>query len=152
MKLLIAISDSESNILAGHSGNAWGFKLKPDRNGNKKEFLLSEDHRKYSIPGNFITFWSSEKDTSSSQGFVGLGIIMDNQIPGKIDRNIWMDNNYYGELPFKSLSLKKMPLDVVKTTYGNSWNRLFTVISPHLPAAKINTEQLKKFILYMLHN
>lgn len=150
MNLLIAISDSESNILAAHSAEAWGFKLKKDRTGKYKEFLLKEEDRHYSIPGNFITFWSSEKENDDAQGFMGLGIITGDQIPGKIDRNIWLDEDYYSLIPFKLLSSKKMPIQIVREMYGSQWNKIFTVISGHLPATKLTDEQVKDFIVYML--
>ena len=148
MELLIAISDSESNILAGHSAGAWGFKLKKNRKDEYIEILLKEEHR--SIVGNFITFWSSEKGNDNSQGFIGLGIITENQIPGKIIRNIWLDNDYYGELPFKLISSKKMLIDNVREIYGKKWNRRFAVISGNMPKANLTDEELQKFIIYML--
>ena len=136
MKLVTAISDSENNILAGHSAHIWGFK---------KDDVLRE-----SIVGDFITFWCSEKDNKESQSFIGLGIITGPQVRGKIKRNVWQDSDYYGEIPFKTLSLKKILLDQIRKDYGTTWSRLFTVNSSKLPVAQLSDELLKKFILSML--
>lgn len=152
MKLLIAISDSESNILAGHSAGAWGFKLKPNKKGEISEHILheNEESRPYFLAGNFITFWCTEKE-NNAQGFIGLGVITGSQIPGKINRNIWLDGDYYGELPVKLLTIKKMPIQIVRNMYGNNWNRNhFNPFSGNLPAADLSDQQMQDFIVYML--
>jgi len=148
MKLLIAISDSESNILAGQSAGCWAFTEKKDRNGISKQFYLQP--RNYSMPGNYITFWTSEKEGINPQGFMGLGIITGNQIRGKVERNIWNDRDYYGAIPFKLISSKKMPIDEVRKLYGSTWNRSFNVLNGNLPEGKITDEQMKEFIIYMI--
>lgn len=137
MNLLIAASNSESNILIAHSAEMWAFT---------HQHVL--DIKKYL--GNFVTFWCSSK-TLESQGFYGIGVITGEQIPGVVSKPIWIDRQYYGAIPFKLLSNKKMPKDMVINLYGKTWNRKLCIgAATHLPPAILDDDELKKFILYML--
>jgi hypothetical protein len=131
--LLTAISDSESNILVGRAAGGWAF--------------TSDFELRANLIGNYITFYNTEYDR---QGFYGLGIISGYRTPGKVERNIWRDRDYYGFIPYTLISSKVMPLTDIRSIFGSTWNRLFTVNSDKLPSAKLSIEQYKVFIEYML--
>jgi len=142
MSIVLALSDSYSNILAAHQKGAWAFR---------EENLNFNEGR--NIKGDFITIYCTEKETPGVHGLHGLGIITEKQIPGKVVEHIWLDRNYYGLIKFKSLSNKFMSYEMIKEIYGKRWNREhFVVGSNKLPPVKLSEEQFKAFMLFMLGN
>ncbi len=137
MEILLALSDSYSNLAVAHFCGGWGFR----------ESITIQK----AIPGNFITFYCTEKETPGVHGLHGLGIITGPQIPGPIKEQYWLDRNYYDFIPFKSLSSKFIPFKIIQDYYGKRWNRdHFIVGSNALPPVTQSEDQLRQFLTFML--
>ena len=138
-KVLLATSKLYSNVLVGHTTGSWAF--------TKKNHDLDNNR----IVGSFITIYCSEAETPGTQGIYGLGFITGPQIPGKVKGHRWVDSNYYGLIPFTSLSQKFISKEILSRKYGSSWSHNpFNVNSDKLPKIKFTDDLLKEFLSVML--
>lgn len=108
--LITVTSDSESNVLAAISAGKWGFK-EIRQNGQPKEINLERIKR-----GDYIAIYCTEINS-----LMVLGLITGSPKPGKINRNIWLDDNYYNETDFKVLFTKTIHKEKLLEIFGSNW-------------------------------
>jgi len=128
VKLITVQSDSESNILVAFSSEVWGFKEEMKRTNIRL--------------GTFITFYCTE-----TSDLKGLGLILNEAKNGKIQRNIWLDGDYYNETPFSLISKKQISKDRLQQLFGSNWyKKLNPFCSAHGACATFSAEELQKLI------
>ena len=139
MQVVVGVSESYSNIAVAHFTGGWGF--------------TSDIKATVGVPGDLITLYCSEKESRDVQGLHGLGVICGPQVSGIVEDQRWLDEDYYGLIPFRSLSNKFMNIKELQNRYNTnkSWNNsVFNIMGGALKPVQFTQQQLREFLLFML--